>query len=136
MGRIERSIFIRDWLLDTRLRRRSHDILNKGEIRHALARTIFLHQPGKLRKRAAEAMAYRASGLNLVVNAIVLWNTVYLSRAFDYVRSQGLTIPEEPLPWGHISLTGDYLWNEIEHPPERYRPVRSNRFNPKNFIFP
>ncbi|EGU4502770.1 transposase [Salmonella enterica] len=41
---------------------------------------------GELRNRAAEAMAYRASGLNLVVNAIVLWNTVYLSRAVDYVH--------------------------------------------------
>lgn len=142
MGRIERSIFICDWLLDTRLRRRSHAILNKGESRHALARAIFLHQLGELRNRAAEAMAYRASGLNLVVNAIVLWNTVYLSRAVDYVRSQGIIIPEEllssvaPLPWSHISLTGDYLWNEIDHPLERYRPVRTKRFNPKNFIFP
>ncbi|NRN30865.1 Tn3 family transposase [Photorhabdus heterorhabditis subsp. aluminescens] len=91
---------------------------------------------------AAEAMAYRASGLNLVVNAIVLWNTVYLSRVVDYVRSQGIIIPEEllssvaPLPWGHISLTGDYLWNEIDRPLERYRPVRTKRFNPKNFTFP
>ncbi|HFP1159875.1 TPA: Tn3 family transposase, partial [Escherichia coli] len=81
MGRIERSIFICDWLLDTRLRRRSHAILNKGESRHALARAIFLHQLGEFRNRAAETMAHRASGLNLVVNAIILWNTVYLSRA-------------------------------------------------------
>ncbi|WP_105492038.1 Tn3 family transposase, partial [Escherichia coli] len=133
MGRIERSIFICDWLLDTRLRRRSHAILNKGESRHALARAIFLHQLGEFRNRAAETMAHRASGLNLVVNAIILWNTVYLSRAVDYIRSQGIIIPEEllssvsPLPWGHISLTGDYLWNEIDHPLERYRPLRTNR---------
>lgn len=99
-------------------------------------------QLGELRNRAAEAMAYRASGLNLVVNAIVLWNTVYLSRVVDYVRSQGIIIPEDllssvaPLPWGHISLTGDYLWNEIDRPLERYRPVRTKRFNPKNFTFP
>ena len=142
MGRIERSIFICDWLLDTRLRRRSHAILNKGESRHALARAIFLHQLGEFRNRAAETMAHRASGLNLVVNAIILWNTVYLSRAVDYIRSQGIIIPEEllssvsPLPWGHISLTGDYLWNEIDHLLERYRPLRTNRFNPKNFTFP
>ncbi|WP_244564712.1 Tn3 family transposase [Rhizobium sullae] len=83
MGRIERSIFICDWLLDTKLRRRSHAILNKGESRHALARAVFLHQLGELRNRVAETMAYRASGLNLVVNAIILWNTVYLSRAVD-----------------------------------------------------
>lgn len=41
IGRIERSIFICDWLLDPKLRRRSHAILNKGESRHALARAVF-----------------------------------------------------------------------------------------------
>lgn len=142
MGRIERSIFICDWLLDTKLRRRSHAILNKGESRHALARAVFLHQLGELRNRVAETMAYRASGLNLVVNAIILWNTVYLSRAVDYVRAQGIVIPAEllsqvaPLPWAHIALTGDYLWNEIDRPLERFRPIRANRFNPNNFAFP
>nr|WP_313709581.1 Tn3 family transposase [Brucella intermedia] len=142
MGRIERSIFICDWLLDTKLRRRSHAILNKGESRHALARAIFLHQLGELCNRVAETMAYRASGLNLVVNAIILWNTVYLSRAVDYISSQGIIIPDEllsqvaPLPWAHIALTGDYLWNEIDRPLERFRPIRANRFNPNNFKFP
>ena len=142
MGRIERSIFICDWLLDTKLRRRSHAILNKGESRHALARAIFLHQLGELRNRVAETMAYRASGLSLVVNAIILWNTVYLSRAVDYISSQGIIIPDEllsqvaPLPWAHIALTGDYLWNEIDRPLERFRPIRANRFNPNNFKFP
>ena len=57
----------------------------------------FLHQLGEFRNRAAETMAHRASGLNLVVNAIILWNTVYLSRAVDYIRSQGIIIPEELL---------------------------------------
>ncbi|WP_163595153.1 Tn3 family transposase, partial [Klebsiella pneumoniae] len=76
------------------------------------------------------------SGLNLVVNAIILWNTVYLSRAVDYISSQGIIIPDEllsqvaPLPWAHIALTGDYLWNEIDRPLERFRPIRANRFNP------
>lgn len=141
IGRIERSIFICDWLLDPKLRRRSHAILNKGESRHALARAVFLHQLGELRNRIAETMAYRASGLNLVVNAIILWNTVYLSRAVHFVREQDAIIPDAllaqvaPLPWNHIALTGDYLWNEIDHPLERYRPIRANRFNPKNFLF-
>jgi hypothetical protein len=129
-------------LLDTKLRRRSHAILNKGESRHALARAVLLHQLGELRNRVAETMAYRASGLNLVVNAIILWNAVYLSRAVDYARNRGIDIPAEllaqgaPLPWAHIALTGDYLWNEIDRPLERFRPVRVNRFNPNNFDFP
>nr|WP_277600381.1 Tn3 family transposase [Sphingomonas koreensis] len=44
-------------------------------------RRLTLHQLGELHNRVAETMAYRASGLNLVVNAIILGNTVYLSRA-------------------------------------------------------
>jgi len=64
------------------------------------------------------------------------------SRAVSFVKGQGIEIPDEflaqvaPLPWGHIALTGDYLWNEIDQPLERFRPIRANRFNPKSFVFP
>jgi len=142
IGRIERSIFICEWLLDPVLRRRAHGNLNKGETRHSLARAVFVHQLGELRDRIAETMAYRACGLNLVVNAIILWNTVYLSRAVTFVRDQGVDIPDRllaqvaPIPWSHIGITGDYLWNEIDQPLERYRPLRTNRFNPKAFGLP
>ena len=128
-----------DWLLEPTLRRRSNANLNKGESRHFLARAVFFHQLGELRDRSAETMAYRASGLNLVVNAIVLWNTVYLARAIAYVRSQGIALADEriahvaPLKWRHIALTGDYLWAEIERPLERFRPLRTRRFNPNSF---
>ena len=139
IGRIERSIFMADWLLQPALRRRSNANLNKGESRHSLARAVFFNQLGELRDRTAETMAYRASGLNLVVNAIVLWNTVYLARAVAYVRSQGVPLADEqiahvaPLKWRHIALTGDYLWSEIERPLERFRPLRTRRFNPNSF---
>ena len=72
----------------------------------------------------------------------ILWNTVYRSRAVDYVRTQSIDIPAEllsqvaPLPWAHIALTSDYLWNEIDGPLERFRPIRANRFNPNNLAFP
>ena len=139
MGRIERSIFTCDWLLDLELRRRSHGNLNKGESRHALARAVFFHRLGELRDRTAEAMAYRASGLNLVVNAIILWNTTYLSRAVAYVRSQGVAITDDalshvaPVKWDHVGLTGDYLWSDVEIPRQRFRPLRTSRFNPQAF---
>lgn len=50
--------------------------------------------PCELHNRIAETMAYRASGLNLVVNAIILWNTVYFSRAVRFVVDQSVTIPD------------------------------------------
>jgi len=61
---------------------------------------------------------YRASGLNLVVAAIILWNTVYLGRAIQVLRDSGQDVTEEllphisPLGWEHINLTGDYTWQQ------------------------
>jgi len=53
--------------------------------------------------------------LNLVVAAIILWNTVYLEKAIKQVK-ENMDVPDEylsylsPLGWGHINLTGDYVW--------------------------
>ena len=39
-----------------------------------------------------------------------------------------------PLPLVYIALIGDYLWNEIDRPLERFRPIRANHFNPNKSI--
>jgi TnpA family transposase len=83
IGRIERTLFMLDWLELPGLRRQATAELNKGEARNALARAVCFHRLGRLRDRAAEAQQYRASGLALVTAAIALWNTVYLGRALD-----------------------------------------------------
>src|SRR3546814_6568199 len=72
LGRLERSIFMLDWLRDIDLRRRTQAGLNKGEARNALARALFFNQLGELRDRRFENQTYRASGLNLLVAAIIL----------------------------------------------------------------
>ena len=94
----------------------AHAGLNKGEARNALARAVFFHRLGEIRDRTFENQRYRASGLNLAVAAIILWNTVYLSRAVTELRSQGEVIGDEllahiaPLGWEHITFNGDYVW--------------------------
>lgn len=127
VGRIERSIFMLDWLRDLDLRRRTQAGLNKGEARNALARALFFNQLGELRDRRFENQTYRASGLNLLVAAIILWNTRYLEQVVE-----ALLIPEDiarhiaPLGWEHISLTGDYRWNVESRPdPGQLRPLRT-----------
>jgi len=100
----------------TELRRRVQVGLNKGEARNALARAVFLNRLGEIRDRSYENQRYRASGLNLVVAAIILWNTVYLERAIQTLRDSGMDIDEKmlthlsPLGWAHINLTDDYIW--------------------------
>ena len=132
IGRVERSLFMLDWLDDPDLRRRTSANLNKGEARNALARAVFFNRLGELRDRTFENQRHRASGLNLVASAIILWNTVYLDRAVQHLRAQGLEVPDDllahvaPLGWEHVSLIGDYLWSEINKPRERFRPLRSS----------
>jgi TnpA family transposase len=131
IGRIERTLFTLDWITDPALRRRSNAGLNKGEARNALARAVFFNRLGEIRDRTFENQCYRASGLNLVVAAITLWNTVYLSRAVDQLRAEGSIIADEllahiaPLGWEHISLTGDYVWTPIDDLKGSFRALRT-----------
>jgi len=137
LGRLERTLFMLQWLQDTQLRRRVHVGLNKGEARNALARAVFFHRLGEVRDRSFENQRYRASGLNLLCAAIILWNTVYLQRAINSLRAQtqkqneGFPFDEallsylSPLGWEHINLTGDYSWNTQALPkPGQFRPLR------------
>jgi len=49
---------------------------------------------GELRDRSFEAQRHRASGLNLVVAAIILWNAVYLERAIGALRQRGRQVDD------------------------------------------
>ena len=132
IGRLERTLFTLDWISDPALRRRTNAGLNKGEARNALARAIFFHRLGEIRDRTLENQRYRASGLNLAVAAVILWNTVYLGRAVEELRARGETVPDElvahvaPLGWEHIALNGDYIW-PTEPLQNGFRPLRNPR---------
>ncbi|WP_420042390.1 Tn3 family transposase, partial [Alcaligenes faecalis] len=56
LGRIERTLFILDWLQSVELRRRVHAGLNKGEARNALARAVFFNRLGEIRDRSFEPL--------------------------------------------------------------------------------
>src|SRR6202043_2282262 len=130
IGRIERTLFTLDWLKKIDLRRRANAGLNKGEARNALAQAIFFYRLGEIRDRGFESQVYRASGLNLLIAAIILWNTRYLEQAFVQLERQGLTSrlrlsPTSRRLAGSISVTGDYVWSDGEQPPkDAFRPLR------------
>ncbi|MFQ4150209.1 Tn3 family transposase [Arthrobacter sp. LAPM80] len=131
LGKLERTLFLLDWLQDPDLRRKVTAGLNKGEARNTLARAVFFNRLGEIRDRSFEQQRYRASGLNLLTAAIVLWNTVYLDRTITTLNQEG-NAPDpdllrflSPLGWEHINLTGDYTWPRTNHiKPGKYRPLR------------
>ncbi|MGL4760034.1 MAG: Tn3 family transposase [Sarcina sp.] len=55
--------------------------------------------------------------LNLIINAISIWNTIYLEKSINYKNSIGENIDESllknisPLSWSHINMLGEYTFN-------------------------
>jgi TnpA family transposase len=133
LGRIERTLFMLDWLESPELRRRCHAGLNKSEQRHSLAQVICTFKQGRIADRGAEAQQFRASGLNLVIAAIVFWNSTYIADAVAHLHEIGEPAPDtwlphtSPLSWEHISLSGDFLWDRAAATAEKRRPLNSGR---------
>jgi transposase len=98
VGRIERTLFTLNWLSDPALRQRSHAGLNKGEASNSLRRALFFQRQGEFRDRTFENQSFQASGLTLVTAAIVHWNTVYLDRAVQHVRTRGVAVSDIVAP--------------------------------------
>lgn len=124
-------LFTLDWLQNVELRRRVQGGLNKGEALNALARAVFFNLLGEMRDRSFENQRYRASGLNPVTAAIVLWNTVYLERGIQAIKDHRETVDENllqhlsPLGWEHINLTGDYVRRQDRRVEKgKFRPLR------------
>ena len=108
LGRIERTLFMLDWLESPQLRQLCQAGLNKSEQRHVLAQVICTFKQGRIADRGQDAQQFRASGLNLAIAAIVHWNSTYLTDALDHMRANGRHVPPEwlahtsPLTWEHI----------------------------------
>ncbi|MBC7285923.1 Tn3 family transposase, partial [Hoeflea sp.] len=116
VGRVERTLFLIDWILDADMQRRAQIGLNKGEAHHALKNALRIGRQGEIRDRTSEGQHYRIAGLNLLAAVIIYWNTLHLHDAVDQRRRDGLDVPPEllahisPLGWAYILLTGEYRW--------------------------
>ena len=116
-GRIDRTLFTLDWLLDKNLGQRVTAGLDKGELKKRWA-------------RQSVSIAWVNCAIE-VVATIILWNTVYLELAIGSLRQQGRQIDDgllkhvAPVHWNHINLTGDYSWRQNKRVEKGgFRPLR------------
>ena len=68
---------------------------------HALRRFLFFAHEGKVQRRQADQQTNQVLCLNLVTNAIVTWNTVYMNAAIERLRAEGRIGRDIDL--GHLS---------------------------------
>jgi TnpA family transposase len=114
IGRIDKTIHTLNFIDDETRRRSTLQQLNLGEGRHSLARDVFHGKRGELYQRYREGQEDQLSALGLVVNMIVLWNTLYMDAVLDQLRSEGYPVRSEDearlSPFGreHINMLGRY----------------------------
>lgn len=133
VGRIAKTLYLLPYIDDPAYRRRVLNQLNRTEDRHTLAWAIFHGKRGEVRQRYREGQEDQLGALGLVLNIVVLWNTLYMDAALSQLRKEGeLEILEEdvarlfPLGFAHINMLGRYQFEVPEEVRQgKLRPLRN-----------
>jgi TnpA family transposase len=114
LGRVIKTLHVLEYCRVPAYRRAIHQILNRGEARNSLARDVFHGQRGQLRKHYQVVQENQLDTLSIMINIIVLWQTVYMQAALDHLAEQGYPINPaniarlSPLAHPTINLQGRY----------------------------
>jgi hypothetical protein len=116
----------------TRFTEREHELaelLTRVEALHALREFLFFANKGTIRRKQEEDQANQAGCLNLLTNAVVAWNTVYMAAAIEQLRADGYAVRDEdithlsPARYEHINPYGKYRF-DIDLRARQLRPLR------------
>lgn len=131
VGRIAKSLALLSYVDDEAHRRGILVQLNRHENRHSLARKVFHGQRGEVRKHYREGQEDQLGALGLVVNAVCLFNSLYLDKAVRTLREDGEEVSDEdlarvsPLMREHVRVLGRYHFTLDETVAEgSLRPLR------------
>lgn len=130
-GRLIKTIHILRWYADETNRRRINRQLNKGEALHSLRSHLYYANQGEVRGQTDEQLRNQVGCLNLVTNAIIIWNAVYMEKVVQQLQQQEQRVKDEhlmhlwPTRHAHINVYGKYHF-EIEHIGKK-RPFRNLR---------
>ena len=115
LGRVLRTIYILRYIHNEDLRGRMQLQINRGENRHQLARRLFFANQGAFQAGDYEEIMNKATCLSLLSNAVLVWNTVQITRIIEQLRAAGETMADEelarvsPLAFAHVIPNGTYF---------------------------
>ena len=127
-GRIFKTLHLLQYVSDEGYRRLIGAQLNVTEARHRIARKIFFGQRGELRQHYREGMEDQLGALGLALNAVVLFNTLYIDAAVKQLAADGFPVTDDliarlsPLQYDHINFLGRYAFTRPPAPGTR--PLR------------
>lgn len=115
LGCALRSLYLLRYIHEEDLRGRMQLQLNRGEGRHQLARRLFFANQGAFQTGDYEEIMNKATCLSLLSNAVVVWNTMQMTRIIAQLRASGETMTDgelarvSPLASSHVIPNGTYF---------------------------
>lgn len=116
-GRLIKTLHALAWYESEEKRRWANRQLNKGESVHALKAHLIVANRGVLGRKTDEGLQHQVRCLNLLTNAIILWNSVYMAEALQQLEREGFPFDWEdlrhiwPTRFEHINVYGRYEFN-------------------------
>lgn len=119
MGKIEKTIFLANYYIDELTRRRVQKGLNKTEAINALSRKVNIGKNDEMYAPTYEGQSQIAKLSDLILNIIVVWNSVHMQAAVRELQKKDMCTEElimhiSPIRWSHIQFYGDYMFSS-EH---------------------
>jgi len=127
-GRVFKTLHLLQFVSDEGYRRLIGAQLNVTEARHRIARKIFFGQRGELRQHYREGMEDQLGARGLALNAVVLFNTLYIDAAVKQLAADDFPVTDDlvarlsPLQYDHINFLGRYAFTKPPAPGTR--PLR------------
>ena len=119
-GRLIKTQFILTYYDDLELRQRIEKQLNKVELANRFSKAVFFANNQEIQDGSREEQEIATACNVLIQNAIVLWNTLYLSQRLsgisneDDQREMLMAITSGSLlTWQHVNLQGEYDFRQV-----------------------
>lgn len=108
-GRVAKTLFVLRYLESEEYRRRINRQLNKGESLHARV-FLFFAEEARVRRRHLDEQTNQAQRLNLVTNAVITWNTVYIAEVLRQLCA-GIALGNPPrFQCATVGMKGTKSW--------------------------
>lgn len=116
---ILKTKYLIEYCTNGELRKEVQKMLNKGESINSVARLIFFGKQGRLNESSIEHQLEKVSCLNILLSALIIWNSRYLGNVYNEVKDASWFNPDEfkhvsPLGTQHINFLGRYVLENIE----------------------
>lgn len=132
-GKISKTISILRYALSEKHRMEITTQLNKGEAIHDLQQFLHLGREGKVYARQPSEQETHFGCLNLLINMVIVWNTVYMAEAIYDIQSEGIEVNDNdlkhlsPARRAHINRYGKHIFNKNEDFKDKLRPLRKKK---------